>query len=404
MLGLSRRALYRRLERLDLSDTITRRRDADDADRGLIMVAESHGHGRAPTPQPRSAVPRRRDVPRTRVLIVDDENGVARPDGALARVGRLHGRDRGQRRGGARRLNDQPPAVALCDIRMPGHDGLWLAERIRQQYPETAVIMATGVQDVGPGGADAAPGGDRLPDQAVRTRAPARGRDARPRVAPLGLGCAPLARIARAGDGDPALAAERCASAALEFDSDEAVDAMLVDADADRSRGLRARLPRRRAGGQRRAHARRARRGSSPRSSTAALLHDIGKLAMPEAILRKPAPLTVGGAGAGAPPSDARRPSSSHACPTSQHAVPIVRDAHERMDGLGYPERDPRRRGLARRAHRLRRRCLRHDDPAPRVPRRDRPAARRCSNSSAAAARSSTRSSSSAFRRVLDAL
>jgi len=27
MLGLSRRALYRRLERLDLSDTITRRRD-----------------------------------------------------------------------------------------------------------------------------------------------------------------------------------------------------------------------------------------------------------------------------------------------------------------------------------------------------------------------------------------
>ena len=28
MLGLSRRALYRRLERLDLSDTITRRRDS----------------------------------------------------------------------------------------------------------------------------------------------------------------------------------------------------------------------------------------------------------------------------------------------------------------------------------------------------------------------------------------
>jgi DNA-binding NtrC family response regulator len=34
MLGLSRRALYRRLERLDLSDTITRRRDA-------IMMAEA---------------------------------------------------------------------------------------------------------------------------------------------------------------------------------------------------------------------------------------------------------------------------------------------------------------------------------------------------------------------------
>src|SRR2546421_7003538 len=47
------------------------------------------------------------------------------------------------------RLHETPPAVALCDIRMPGHDGLWLAQQIRQEWPETAVIMATGVQDVG---------------------------------------------------------------------------------------------------------------------------------------------------------------------------------------------------------------------------------------------------------------
>ena len=36
------------------------------------------------------------------------------------------------------------------DVAHDGRDGLWLAERIRQSYPETAVIMATGVQDVGP--------------------------------------------------------------------------------------------------------------------------------------------------------------------------------------------------------------------------------------------------------------
>ena len=47
-------------------------------------------------------------------------------------------------------LRHQPSAVALCDIRMPGHDGVWLAEKIREQFPETAVIMATGVQDVAP--------------------------------------------------------------------------------------------------------------------------------------------------------------------------------------------------------------------------------------------------------------
>src|SRR5215470_219864 len=47
------------------------------------------------------------------------------------------------------RVHVEAPAVALCDIRMPGHDGLWLAQHIRHDAPETAVIMATGVQDVG---------------------------------------------------------------------------------------------------------------------------------------------------------------------------------------------------------------------------------------------------------------
>src|SRR5215211_3966762 len=46
------------------------------------------------------------------------------------------------------RVHDHPPAVALCDVRMPGQDGLWLAEQIRHDAPETAVIMATGVPDV----------------------------------------------------------------------------------------------------------------------------------------------------------------------------------------------------------------------------------------------------------------
>jgi CheY-like chemotaxis protein len=34
--------------------------------------------------------------------------------------------------------------VVLCDVRMPGRDGLWLAEQLRTRYPDTAVIMATG--------------------------------------------------------------------------------------------------------------------------------------------------------------------------------------------------------------------------------------------------------------------
>ena len=40
-----------------------------------------------------------------------------------------------------------PAAAVLCDIKMPGHDGLWLAERLRAKWPRAAIIMATAVDD-----------------------------------------------------------------------------------------------------------------------------------------------------------------------------------------------------------------------------------------------------------------
>jgi CheY-like chemotaxis protein len=42
----------------------------------------------------------------------------------------------------------QPAEIILCDIRMPGHhDGLWLAERVRVKWPQTKIIMASGVAE-----------------------------------------------------------------------------------------------------------------------------------------------------------------------------------------------------------------------------------------------------------------
>ena len=38
--------------------------------------------------------------------------------------------------------------VVLCDITLPGHDGLWLAERLHEDWPQTAVIMATGNTEI----------------------------------------------------------------------------------------------------------------------------------------------------------------------------------------------------------------------------------------------------------------
>lgn len=46
-----------------------------------------------------------------------------------------------------RQLDHTPADIALCDVNMPGHDGVWLAARIRERHPTTAVIMATSVDD-----------------------------------------------------------------------------------------------------------------------------------------------------------------------------------------------------------------------------------------------------------------
>jgi len=47
-------------------------------------------------------------------------------------------------------MSSIPADVVFCDIRMPGHDGLWLTRQLRAQYPTTAVILATGVTNVPP--------------------------------------------------------------------------------------------------------------------------------------------------------------------------------------------------------------------------------------------------------------
>ena len=42
----------------------------------------------------------------------------------------------------------EPADIAIIDIRMPGRDGLWLAEQICQRWSKTAIIMATGADDI----------------------------------------------------------------------------------------------------------------------------------------------------------------------------------------------------------------------------------------------------------------
>ncbi|MDX2148182.1 MAG: sigma-54 dependent transcriptional regulator [Planctomycetota bacterium] len=41
-----------------------------------------------------------------------------------------------------------PIGVAICDISLPGNDGLWLLRELRQRFPEIAVLMLTGYGSV----------------------------------------------------------------------------------------------------------------------------------------------------------------------------------------------------------------------------------------------------------------
>ena len=87
-----------------------------------------------------------RDVPlRGSVLVVDDDEPTCH---LLADCVRLLGFDVEIATSAHQALGmmtANPPHVVFCDIIMPGHDGIWLIERIRKYFPETAVIIATGL-------------------------------------------------------------------------------------------------------------------------------------------------------------------------------------------------------------------------------------------------------------------
>ena len=42
----------------------------------------------------------------------------------------------------------KPASLVLCDIKMPGQDGLWLANRLHAHWPRTPVVMATATDDL----------------------------------------------------------------------------------------------------------------------------------------------------------------------------------------------------------------------------------------------------------------
>jgi len=281
-----------------------------------------------------TSTPAASSPPTPSVLVVDDETGIRELIARWLASGGYAVRTAASATEALDRVHATPPAVALCDIRMPGKDGLWLAQQIRHDSPDTAVIMATGVQDVGAAVTS-------LREGVVDYLTKPFGRDRLRESVSRGLDWHKTACDSRRwrevldGEVDAKCARLSETLARLAVDSDAALDRLLAgltgtDADAY-------------------AHAYRVAALAASVGCAmhlgpedmealerAALLHDLGKFAMPDAVLRKPAPLTM-------EEQDIIRQHPQIGSdliarvPYLSAAAELVRDAHERVDGLGYP-------------------------------------------------------------------
>ena len=228
------------------------------------------------------------------------------------------------------------PGVALLDLRMPGESGVWLARQLREHNPDIALIMVTGAQSF-----DAAVEGMRLGVldyplkpfsrrdllSAVERAVQWRESTLRARAERRHLEAEIELRSVQLSD----------AFTELHVTSSGALESLLVALNTRNPEAL--------------AHARRVARmasalavasGVRPPQLTdverGALLHDIGKLAMPDSLMHKPGPLTEDEVAI-----IRTHPEIGHdilaTVPFLRPAAEIVLASHEWFDGSGYPRR-----------------------------------------------------------------
>jgi putative two-component system response regulator len=82
------------------------------------------------------------------VLLVDDDQPLRRVVRQWVDALGFRVREAADADQALRALDEEPAGIAVCDVGMPGPSGVWLASRIRELFPDTAVIMATAARDV----------------------------------------------------------------------------------------------------------------------------------------------------------------------------------------------------------------------------------------------------------------
>jgi CheY-like chemotaxis protein len=89
-----------------------------------------------------------RQRPMPYVLVVDDEESIRKLLTRWLSGWGYEAKEAGNANEAIERMTAEPAAIILCDVMMPVHDGIWLAEQVRARWPQTAVIMASSAQDM----------------------------------------------------------------------------------------------------------------------------------------------------------------------------------------------------------------------------------------------------------------
>jgi putative nucleotidyltransferase with HDIG domain len=268
-------------------------------------------------------------TPLTSVLIVDDEPAVrdiiARWVSSLG----LHPKTAATAEEALATLRTRHYDLAVIDVVMPGRDGLWLASELQREHPNTAVVIATAYTDLlgeGPKQSIA----DLLVKPFQRERfalAVDRGRQWRKQALDELRWHAMLSLELR--DRTDEICAEVQHRAAAGVSEHDALHAIAMERIADTME-----------------HGERVTRFAQsvarhlavddPRLAVAARFHDIGKAAMPDALITKPSPLTAGEVAIMRRHVDVGAEILSSTC-TLADAAPIVLASHESFSGDGYP-------------------------------------------------------------------
>jgi len=81
------------------------------------------------------------------ILVVDDEAVVREFLSRCLERGGYTVKEAGSAAEALETMVASPASAVLCDIRMPGQDGLWLADRLHTHWPKVPVVMATAIDD-----------------------------------------------------------------------------------------------------------------------------------------------------------------------------------------------------------------------------------------------------------------